>query len=77
MAVYRFEQELGDDHLLRVPTEVPMGLVRVEIVAPAAADQSYAAVMEFLDARTIDDSGRRSKEDIDAYLRAERASWDE
>ena len=75
MATYKFSEKIGDDHLVKLPAEIPAGWaeIRVDTVDNNPEGQNFLHVLQDLLASPV---WHRSKEDIDRALREERASWE-
>ena len=81
MQAIRLNAVVGADHRLQleVPPEIPAGEVEVIILATGPSDETkpkFKTLREFDDWLQQQPSTGRSKEEIDRYLAAERASWD-
>jgi hypothetical protein len=81
MQAIKLKAHVGRDHRieLELPAEIPEGDVEVIILAVGPLDQAKArfrTLREFNDWLRQQPSTGRSKEEIDAYIAAERASWD-
>jgi hypothetical protein len=81
MQAVKLKAKVGRDHRieLELPTEIPEGEVEVIILAaetPGQAKAGLKTLREFNDWLRQQPSTKRSKEEIDAYIAAERASWD-
>lgn len=81
MQAIKLRANVGRDRRieLELPAEIPEGEVEVIILASGPSDQAKAGfktLREFNDWLGQQPSTGRSKEEIDRYLAAERASWD-
>jgi len=76
MAVYRFEGEIGEDHRLTVPGDIPAGPAKVVVIPQAPDEDGWSSLQELIQEMADHPRRTRTKEEIDAYLRAERESWE-
>jgi len=76
MAVYRFQGEIGEDHRLTVPGDIPAGPAKVVVIPQAPDEGGWSRMQELIREMADSPHHTRTKEEIDAYLRAERESWD-
>jgi hypothetical protein len=81
MQAIKLKANVGPDHRieLELPVEIPEGEVEVIILASEPSDQAKAGIKtlrEFNNWLRQQPSTGHSKEEGDAYLAAERASWD-
>lgn len=79
MATYEFERVVDDSHMLVLPAEIPLGRIRVMVIAedpqsvPSAAVSAHNNIFQdFLNHPPMN----RTREELDAYLRNERDSWE-
>lgn len=79
MATYEFESVVDEQQRLALPANIPPGAVHVRLVfheqQPAPSSEAPDGVnvfQRFMDLPVLN----RSREDIDAYLREERDSWE-
>lgn len=77
MAVYRFETVLDEDHVIKLPPEIPSGAVEVQVTTKESGYSNHAAFMAMLERLHSEPPRNRSKEDIDRYIREERDSWED
>ena len=79
MATYEFDSVIDEKRHLALPAEIPSGIVRVRVVfqeqqlQPSAAAPNTANLFQEFSGLPL---RNRSREDIDAYLREERDSWE-
>jgi hypothetical protein len=81
MQAVKLKANVGRDHRieLELPAEIPEGEVEVIILASGPSDQPKPpsrTLREFNDWLRQQPSTGRSKEEVDAYIAAERASWE-
>lgn len=78
MATYEFESVVDEQQHLALPANIPAGAVHVRLVfheQSSAKNEVQAGghvFQRFMDLPVLN----RSREDIDAYLREERDSWE-
>ncbi len=82
MRALKLTAEVTKDHSVRLelPESMSEGPVEVIVLVPErddpAAGPAEGTLDEFLSGIEVDPRFIRSKEEIDAYLEAERASWE-
>ena len=78
MKALKYQVKIGRDHrvVVEVPRETPEGPAEVILLVPDAHEAPRDALHSLL-AEFRSRPGGRSKDDIDAALVAERASWGE
>jgi hypothetical protein len=85
MQAYRVAVTISDHRTVQLPDDVPAGPAEVIVLvgadARAPVDEAVPTgnrgLFRFLDKLQASDHERRSKEEIDAELAEERASWDD
>ena len=75
MAVYRFEGDIGEDHRLTIPREVPAGRAQIVVIPEENGAACWPALRQLIHELSEGPGHTRSKEEIDARLRHERESW--
>jgi hypothetical protein len=75
MATYKFSEKIGEDHLVKLPAEIPAGWAEIQVVTGDTnpEGQNFLHVLQDLLASPV---CHRSKEDIDRALHEERTSWE-
>ena len=75
MPTYKFNGHIAEDHRIELPHDIPTGWAEMVVITDSNRGKraTLDAVLAQLDQRT---PRNRSKEDIDAELRAERESWE-
>lgn len=82
MRALKLTAEVTKDHRLRLelPESMGEGTVEVIVLVPEAEDPaghpSEGTLDDFLASQEVDPRYVRSKQEIDDYLEAERASWE-
>jgi hypothetical protein len=76
MAVYRFESEIGKDHRLDIPSEVPSGPAQIVVIPQSTPVHDWENLRQFIRDMAEGPQHTRSKEEIDQYIRHERDSWE-
>lgn len=76
MAVYKFEQEIGADHIVTLPLTVPAGWAEIHVIPRAEVTRPREDFRTLAREMTQLPSYNRSKEDIDCEIRAERDAWE-
>ncbi len=76
MAVYRYEVEIGDDHQVTLPKEVPVGRAEILVTPQTAKPFNYESFIKLVHEMANGPHHRRTKEEINAYIRHERESWE-
>ena len=76
MAVYRFEGDIGEDHRLEIPLNVPAGPAQIVVIPQARANSGWESLKQLISEMAAGPHHTRSKEEIDQYLRRERESWE-
>ena len=75
MAVYRFEGEIGDDHRLTVPGDIPAGPTKVVVIPQAPDEGRQERFRQMVREMARGPYHTRTKQEIDEELRKERESW--
>ncbi len=81
MRAIKLKTHVSSEHTvqLQLPDDIGEGPAEVIVLvdeAPTPARESAGTLSDFLASSTIVPELERSKEEIDAYLRAERDSWE-
>jgi hypothetical protein len=84
MQAYKLAVTISEERTVQLPRDVPAGPAEVIVLfgaaeAPSAVEgpSRNAALFRLLETLQTSDHPRRSKEEIDAELAEERASWDD
>lgn len=79
MRAIKLTTRIGDDHILnlRLPDDVPAGMAEVIVLYPETpAIGRPGSLEEFMRRLQEANIPRRTKEEIDRYLKEERDSWE-
>lgn len=76
MAVYRYEIEIGDDHQVTLPKEVPVGRAEIVVTPQSKVNADWERTKQVIHEMATGPFHTRTKEEIDAYIRRERESWE-
>lgn len=76
MAVYRYEVEIGDDHQVTLPKEVPVGRAEIIVTPQRFPNYDWEKLQKAIDKVSTGPHHVKNKEDVDAYVRHERESWE-
>ncbi len=77
MAAYTFERLIDDSHMIELPKEIPIGWVEITVIPkvdPQVRSEQFAEMMKELLSKPV--ANPRSPEEIQAYIRHERDSWE-
>lgn len=84
MQAYKLAVTISEQRTVQLPADIPAGPAEVIVLfgaaeAPPVAEvpSRNAALFQVLETLQVGDHPRRSKEEIDAELVEERASWDD
>jgi len=84
MQAYKLAVTISEKRTVQLPPDVPAGPAEIivlfgatQVPTSAGASSSNAALFQFLETLRASDHPTRSKEEIDAELADERASWDD
>jgi hypothetical protein len=85
MQAYKIAVTITEERTVKLPDDVPAGPAEVIVLvvgrkpspAEEAAPSGNEALFHLLDTLQASGHARRSKEDIDAELAEERASWED
>ena len=75
MPTYKFNGHIAEDHTIELPADIPTGWAEVVVTTESGrgSREALEAVLRDLAQRK---PHNRSKDDIDAELRAERDNWE-
>lgn len=76
MAVYRFAGEIGEDHRVEFPQEIPAGPVQIVVIPQVADTSRQERFQQLVHKMASGPFHTRTRQDIDAELRHERESWE-
>ncbi|MBI1319112.1 MAG: hypothetical protein GC168_09210 [Candidatus Hydrogenedens sp.] len=76
MAVYRFDGDIDEGHNLQVPSEVPKGRASIVVIPQSPDSFDWERLKQAVHDAAAGPYHKRNKEEIDAYIRAERDSWE-
>ena len=76
MAAYKFECLIDAAHKVYLPSEIPNGWAEIVVVPKAEEETPAKKFFSMLEELMTKPPRNTSPEEIDAYLRRERDSWE-